>query len=306
MGACAEKREKANRLLERAGALHQEAFAEKGDRKKSMLEEAEGLLNKAVNTDPEFALAQVELVKVRWDKGDQVAAFKSIESLCSRFPEEPEVWILAGDIYFALNQCPKAADAFEKAIKQGGDEKAVILKLGSAYGKLGEFDSAFEVYDRAGAIGVEKAVVDYHLGLCYEGTDNIEMAFEAYQESFKANPSYVPVLSKLVSLYQGRAIPGAPDEEKALEFAEKAYKAAPENIKVLGDLSDILIKRKEYERVLEIVEKALALNPDAPQSELIKYKRYIERLLLSKQQKKDQENGESGSGNPSDSETEKK
>ncbi|MHC4946244.1 MAG: tetratricopeptide repeat protein, partial [Planctomycetota bacterium] len=227
LNACSDPHEKAECLLEEAQQLRDKAAGSGEEEKTALLEEMERLLEQAVELDPEFLNPQLALALTRWEKGEQIEAVRMSEALCEKFPDQHKVWNLAGGFFDQIQQGERAVDAFSKALDLGGDKRELLLKLGAAAGRCGKFDEAFEAFDQALELGASRDVVYFNLGLCYEGTKQYELAMDSYLKSHEANPSYVPVLNKLVEYYREYNVPGAPDLDLALEYAKKAFESSP-------------------------------------------------------------------------------
>jgi pentatricopeptide repeat protein len=282
--------EKAGKLLEQAKALHAMAAGAAAAEKQDLLKEAEGLLRQAIEIEPGSAPLHVTLVKVLWEKGEQLAAFRLSQPLTGKFPSSVEVWMLEADLNWAMQKVKNAIDAYQRAIELGADEKSLILRIGSAYAKMGDIESAFECYDKAIEMGIAKEVGFFNLGLCYEASENYVQAHKYYMRSLSENESYIPVLKQLALFYQKELIPGTPDLEKALKYAKKAVelvmadeKAGEELlVEVVVVLLEILFKLERYEDAYKLILEALERAPG--NSTLIKYKRYLERKFRDKKE----------------------
>ena len=292
LAACGgNKKEKVETLIREAGQAHDRAVLEKDPKKKEALfTRAEELLRQAGELLPEDAHVEELQVRLLWDEGKQLDAVRLSEALERSHPQNPHVWKLRAEIHTRLKQWDKALDAYRRAVKAGADEKELIISIGACLGRLHRYEDAFDAFNRAEELGVHRGVVAYNMGLCYEGSGNPDLALDSYLEAYEQlaplakeqryTPVLVNVLLRLSTLSRTGTPNTPPDRAKALSWVEKAYTMAPNDLKVLAELADLLLDRKEYDRVYEIVLNALKVHPG--ESKLLQYKRYVERLMEEK------------------------
>lgn len=72
-----------------------------------------------------------------------------LESMLKERPDDRQVMVALGNLYFDASQWPEARDWYEKALTQQGDDPNVLTDLAVVYRNLGEPEKALELLDRA-------------------------------------------------------------------------------------------------------------------------------------------------------------
>ncbi len=208
---------------------------------------------KAVELDPDFAMAYLNLAFVQPTAREFFESLNKAKSLTDKVSEGERLWILGSNA--GVNGFPmKQREYFQKLVKMyPGDERTHNL-LGNHYFGQQEYDKAIEEYEKAIDINPEFSQPYNQLGYSYRFLgkyDPAEKTFKKYIELIPDDPnpydSYAELLMKM-----GKA-------ESSIEQYRKALSVNPNfvashigiatNLNFLGKHEEA---RKELERLYEM------------------------------------------------------
>jgi serine/threonine-protein kinase len=193
------------------------------------LDMAIGLFDKALELDPDFALAYAGLGEAYWEKYDDT--------------KQPE-WV------------ERATEATERAMKLDYSLSPVHTSLGTIYLGTGQLERAVASFDRA--IALDEKSDDAYRGLAsaYEAQGLMEKAEATYQRAIELRPDYWRGYSWLGVLYfrQGRY------EDAVREF-ERVIELTPENQRAYTSLGGIYHYMGRFGDAEEMMTKSVTIKP---------------------------------------------
>lgn len=209
-----------------------------------------------------------------------------------RLKDDPEMYYQLGFVYFNQEQYDKAIDSFNKAKVLDPTLIAIYLLQSEAHEKLNQIDEALEVLEEA--IKINEMSTELYLASAELATkaQKYELAEEYYQKAVDLEPDNDQVVIKyahylsfmddhegVVDLFEKSApiIQQDPDAnwllarannmieeyDKAREFYNLAYAYLAEDLDFLKDFAFFLREDGQRDKMKEIVEKYMALNPEA-------------------------------------------
>ena len=158
-----------------------------------------------------------------------------------------------GDLYFAQREYKQAISAWEKFLKQKGDDPVVMEKIGKVFLRLAKFERAEKIFEQI--VEIDPEAVDIHLELARLNllTGKHASAEKRCMMLKKKVPSNVEVDLLLGDLAFLNNHP-----EQAEIFYRNAldrYKADPRILLKLASCLVVLGKEKEADKVFAIVDK---------------------------------------------------
>lgn len=199
-----------------------------------------------------------------------------------------------GKIYTDSGNFDKAIDVYKRlSEKLYGRQKAIILmQLGDVLNKSGRYEEAGQVFEELTTLAPNETINYYIAGKFYEYTKNYKKAEKMYLGALNVNPTYAQVLKRLVVVYllQNKTQDALKyinmiDELEqdvdyyllkaecyfidknyltAVNILEAALKENPTNTQVLGFLASLYEEIKDYERTMELIKKAIEIEPENP------------------------------------------
>jgi serine/threonine protein kinase/tetratricopeptide (TPR) repeat protein len=219
-------------------------------------ESAADLFQRAIQTDPRFAMAHGYLGNVYEQLGEMAAAQKelSIAVQLSDRVTEPEKLKIAGDYYLSLDDYAEAARFYQLLIRIRPEMASAHLNLGEAYFHQLNFDRALAETDAAVQIdpqtGYKINAVEILLGAgrCGEAMARARKLVELS-----------PATSRL-NYIMGRCYLAAGEVERANSLFERNC-VSPGQYQAWGcvALADVALASHRFERVRADLERALAV-----------------------------------------------
>ncbi len=149
------------------------------------------LLRQAIELDPDFALAHVEL-GVKYYIGAQRPLgeehFQKALSLLDRLTSREQLWIRALIEDWRGNR-EEGIRSYRTYLAQYPDDSTAWYRLGYAYLVSSEAEAAIEAFQRVIAIDSGSSGAYVNLASCYNLLDRREEALEHYSKAFSLDPS---------------------------------------------------------------------------------------------------------------------
>jgi tetratricopeptide (TPR) repeat protein len=180
----------------------------------------------------------------------------------------PKNTVTAAEAYIRAGDPQSAIALLKQAVKSKPDELDVQFELASAYERAGDRKAAEQAFLAILEKKPENAAALNYLGYMYaEDGVNLEKAHEMLERAVSQEPENGAYVDSLGWVYfrQGK-----------LELAEKyltdATRLMPRDATVHVHLADVLAKRGETTRALQVYRQALTLDPEAKEGEQIRSK----------------------------------
>lgn len=204
---------------------------------------------------------------VRGDPSDeQTYSFvtKLFEKLRVSDGQEPNVRLIGGDLFMALNQPLKARDEYFAAVSLGATSFDAWQNLLVLESDLDELDSVIAHSDMALELFPNQAMLYYFNGYAHLRKKNYRASVAALEQAKRLSSSDDALRGEIAGML-GDAYNGIENYQKSNQAYEEALAVNPNNYFVLNNYSYYLALRKES---LEKAERMSALltkdNPDNP------------------------------------------
>lgn len=129
--------------------------------------------------EPEVREGWSSLAYYEIQNGEFETARSALDSFISLAPNNPNGFVLRGDLNRATNELPTARDDYEQAISIGSELQEADVSLGQVYYLMGETDKALAVFD--GLIRDTTAVPRYRIAATFEA-GGILNSLDRYEE----------------------------------------------------------------------------------------------------------------------------
>jgi len=198
-------------------------------------EKAIGLYHKAIEIEPDYALAY-------WGLGNAYEARYNL----NRTKGDP------GDL-------EKMKENYLQAYNLNPSFAETNLGLGWTYFYLAENDEAFQFFKRAVELDPNNAIVNLDAGAFLRSIGLYEQAIEFFRQAVRLNPPDVPPLILIASCQIHLGEP-----EKACREVEKAIEKAPENLSARIYYAIALVQMNRLEEAQRELETARKIGPNDP------------------------------------------
>ena len=197
--------------------------------RKDLTKESMTVLEQAYKLDPKSSSVLRKILMVYVEQNDVAKATSFLEESLKIDPSNPSVLGLLAESYADVNQWDKAYHTIDQAI-QNSEAKEPFWELkGDLYLKQGDMDKAFLEYSLVADSFVDRK--------------ETEKAVNVLQKILRVDPSFPPVLNRLIEIYSGA-------------------KQQADVISTYNSLVDAYISRTMYEEAAECLEKLIQFEPE--------------------------------------------
>lgn len=157
----------------------------------------------------------------------------------------------------AENYYEEAKKELSLYIAEGhGDELEIVKLMGLINVNLLLFNEAVKDFEKAVKISPDDATALYYLANCYDNTGRISDAERCYIKVLEIRENYVDAYKNLCIIYMKTG-----KEQQAIELAQKAKNIAPNDYTFDYLIGTASVTLKQYNKGIQHLEHALALNP---------------------------------------------
>jgi serine/threonine protein kinase/Tfp pilus assembly protein PilF len=228
--------------------------------KKEDNEQAIALFKRAIELDPDYALAYAGLAD---SYSQRVVRYG--------FPEAEWFDIIIGEAQKAISLDPglaegykalgtaygelrgwwrKAVEAFEKAVEENPNSDFLCGSLGQSYRVIGEFDKAFPFIKKAISLSPASAFPWSQLGRIYCSLDDPGQAESSFKKSLELQPDLDVAHHGLIFLYLGSG-----EYNKAIEQSQAYLTKMPGSLHALSYAALAELFSGHYEKAQEYYQK---------------------------------------------------
>jgi WD40 repeat protein/tetratricopeptide (TPR) repeat protein len=180
----------------------------------------------------------------------------------------PTAWLLLanrGVNYLELGQWQKAVDDLSRAIELGGTQGWVWNARGSAHAALGQWDRAEADFVRAAWVEPAATVLWYRRALTHLALGDVAGYRRVCAAALKQFNTAADTASALDLAWTCALAPGAvADPARPVQWAEKAAAGDPRSYPAARALGAALLRAGKFEAAVRELNRALALQREAP------------------------------------------
>jgi len=165
--------------------------------RRGQIDEAEPLLRKACEADPDLLSAVAALARLAGlGRGKLGEAHALLDEVMARHPDEPALLMVKGELYLEGDRIPEARAVFERALELGGDVEAAKAGLartcnaeGITLSEGGNDEQALFWFKRAADLDGAWAGPHVNLGVVFARLGKGARAREEYDRAIDLDPS---------------------------------------------------------------------------------------------------------------------
>jgi tetratricopeptide (TPR) repeat protein len=224
-------------------------------------------LERAIETDPEYPDAYVELGRYYGAMAEPALAKATFERWTARHPEDADMLINAGLTAFDAADYAQALDFFEKAVEAAlvEEQKSGARTFrANTLDMLGRYDEAVEAYEEVIAETPEWWEAHANLGICHARNGQSARAEAAFRQGLEDCPGSPEIRDELAAhlLSERRDLP------EALRLSEEAVALGRDEIRHLHTLGEARLAIGDESGAAEAYSAMLALDPENPEAHL--------------------------------------
>lgn len=236
------------------------AYADNGD-----LQEAIDALNELQNSMGVTDVITFNKFRIYSLMNKKEDAFKEIEAIIEKNPENPQYLILLGDLYIEDNQNDNAFKYYKLAENINSENPSLILSLVNYYEKKGDRDSAEKemrkaISDKNVSFDDKLQLVTRYVSVLQQNKQNMSDANSFFNSLLEQYPN-----NTQINLIYGGVLTLQDDKQKAIEQFQIFTFANPGEPNGYENLLRIYIPDNNMNMVVEISTMAIKNIPTAPQ-----------------------------------------
>lgn len=224
-------------------------------------------LERAIEADPEYPEAYVELGRYYGMMGEPALAKATFERWTRNHPDDADILINAGLTLFDAADYAQALVFFEEALEVADDAEQVS---GARTFRANSLDMLDRYYE---AVAAYREVIEEsplwweahaNLGICQARNDHYPEAEETFRRGLEACPGSPEIRDELAAhlLAEKRNLP------EALALAEEAVALGRDEVRHLQTLAEVRLASSDDVGAEETFKEVLALDPENPDAHL--------------------------------------
>jgi len=230
------------------------------------LQQAFEFARKAISLDDSLSGAHALLAAVYSAKGQYEQAISQAERALSLNPNDPFTYLIMANTLNSVGRSEEAVEAIKKAMHLNPHYNAnYITELATAYRNLGQYKEAIASLKEALARNPDWIVTYLELAQVYRNLGQYKEAITSLKEALARNPDWIPAYFELAMNYRLAWSTKQNQDplilDRALEIAEKLVAIDDSSLRGHFALSLINLSKKQYEKALAEAEKLIALAP---------------------------------------------
>jgi tetratricopeptide (TPR) repeat protein len=224
-------------------------------------------LERAMEADPEYPDAYVELGRYYGSMGDPALAKATFERWTARHPEDAEMLINAGLTAFDAADYAQAYAFFEMAVEAASEEEqksGARTFRANTLDMLGRYDEAVAAYEEVIAETPDWWEAHANLGICHARNGQPARAEAALRRGLEDCPGSPEIRDELAA----HLVAERRDLREALRLSEEAVALGRDEIRHLHTLGEVRLTIGDEAGAAEAYRAMLALDPENPEAHL--------------------------------------
>jgi len=227
---------------------------------------------KAITLKKGYYDAQYNLANTFENKGQYDRSIWLYSQLLKKKPRSSQIHSNLGIVYQKQARLELAEEQFSRALQLDPANIEARNNLGVYYNSKGLYDKAIAEFKQILIINPDNAAVYSNLGTAFSNKGMHDSAIDALKEALRIKPDFLEAMNNLGTAYKDKGL-----YDQALETFHKILELNPRvAIPHLNLAIVYLYQKKDNKKALYHLERAIEIEPDMLQAEVIKKK--IEEL----------------------------
>lgn len=213
----------------------------------------------ALESEPEFLVARINLGRSYMFQGDTEEALLVFQDVLRRDPTAQDVENSVGNIHMERGDMQQAEGHFLRALEIEPNDTDVLNSLGILCERQERWQESIAFYRRVTEVDPDYGEGYNNLGNVLKQLGQLQQAEVLYRQAMEADPTFVGSYNNLALLHQERD-----DLDGAIALYRKALEKAPDHPKVRLNLGSLYYQQGKYEDAIAEFQRALELDPNYP------------------------------------------
>lgn len=190
--------------------------------------------------------------------GDRGEAKKTFEELLKKYPKDPNLYLLLGNINYALGHLSDATNNYKKALDLEPNLTIALFQLGVCLVRMGRLNEALACFSKNAESDSQGHVMSYYwMGLINSFLGNDEASFVAFKRLHEESEESMLADYFLAQMHLKRH-----EEHEALELLEKLVKVSPKFAEVHYLMGQAYAELHQNMKAIQKFQDVLKLNPE--------------------------------------------
>ncbi len=218
--------------------------------------EAEQAFRKALDQDPTFFAARINVARALMTAGKLDRALEELEATRRADPDLPDVDNLIGNILMERGEINRAEKTFRRALEKDPSSPHLWNSLGITLARQGRSEEALAAYRKVEEIDGDYAEAINNGGLVHREAGRLDEAMEEFRRAIRADPAFPGSWNNLGLVLQDL---GRLDE--ALKAYERGLEADPENSVIWNSRGSALLAQGRQDEAKSAFAQAIDFDP---------------------------------------------
>ena len=229
---------------------------------------AVGLFAKAIHLKKGYYDAHYNLANTFESKGQYDRSIWLYNQLLKKKPGSARIHNNLGVVYQKQARLELAEKQFSKALELDPANVEARNNLGVYYNSKGLYDKAIAEFKQILISDPDNAPVYANLGTAFSNKGMHDSAIDALKEALRIKPGFLEAMNNLGTAYKDKGL-----YDQALETFHKILELNPRVAIPHVNLAIVyLYQKKDSKKALYHLERAIEIEPDMPQAEVVKKK----------------------------------
>jgi tetratricopeptide (TPR) repeat protein len=223
-------------------------------------EEAIQLYNRAIREQSNLVEAYKGRALAKNQLGEYNEALDDIEKALNLKDDDPEIFIISGEIRTSKKDYGGALVNFNTALTMEPNSKQALAGKAMVLYFMENKKEAMNIIEKGVFKFPNEEIYHYHQGLLFMFESKYKKALNAFDKVLRLNPSYRPFdvyLNRGIANYQQL------ENENAIADLTKAIQLNEDNASAYHSRGRIYYEMEEYQEAIEDFKKSLSLNPNS-------------------------------------------
>jgi tetratricopeptide (TPR) repeat protein len=184
-------------------------------------------------------------------------AEKLVAELLSKKPEDFELMLFLGELFFEGNKYEDAKRMFNKCYKQEPRNLKLLINFAQLHDREGLIKEAISYLNDAKKISPDSSLVHFNLGKMFLKSRHYEEAVDEFKKVLE-----IDVDKTICYRYIGICYKALSRPDLAIASFKSAVEANPLDGELFVEIAEIYIKNEEYDNAGESLDRALQIKKD--------------------------------------------